>query len=253
MPSPGRCSAGCTSTRPATASCRTPRSRREMGTGARVWPRGPSRSNPRTWSRSRRSRRSSIHLGNFDESERIQRQALALNPNDPDTLAQLGWRLAIRGRWDEGLAYIERAIARTVNPPGWYYDLMTIHLYLEGRYREMLASAEHSAAGDPRESPSSPSPTALSATTRRRRQALAKMASRRRFCPRPRRRLAPLPAAREHRRRADRRPAQGRVEGAWCRGTGELIEAHQRARRRSSRQSVPRGELCRAQWLPRYQ
>ena len=88
------------------------------------------------------------HLGNFDESERIQRQALALNPNDPDTLAQLGWRLAFRGRWEEGLAYSERAIARTIDPPGWYYDTTTIHLYLEGRYREMLASAEHSAAGD---------------------------------------------------------------------------------------------------------
>ena len=90
-----------------------------------------------------------FHLGNFAESERIQRQALALNPNDPDTLVQLGWRLAIRGRWDEGLPYLERAIARTINPPGWYYDLITIHLYLEGRYREMLAAAEHSAAGDP--------------------------------------------------------------------------------------------------------
>ena len=73
-----------------------------------------------------------FHLGNFAESERIQRQALALNPNDPDTLAQLGWRLAIRGRWDEGLPYIERAIARTINPPGWYYDMITIHLYLAG-------------------------------------------------------------------------------------------------------------------------
>jgi tetratricopeptide (TPR) repeat protein len=88
------------------------------------------------------------HLGNFDESERIQRQALALNPNDPDTLAQLGWRLSLRGRWEEGLPYSERAIARSIDPPGWYYDMRTIHLYLEGRYREMLASAEHSAAGD---------------------------------------------------------------------------------------------------------
>lgn len=89
------------------------------------------------------------HLGSFDESDRIQRQALALNPNDPDTLAQLGWRLAFRGRWEEGLGYTDQAIARTVNPPGWYYDVSTIHLYLEGRYREMLASAEHSARGDP--------------------------------------------------------------------------------------------------------
>ncbi len=88
------------------------------------------------------------HLGNFDESERIQRQALALNPNDPDTLAQLGWRLSLRGRWEEGLAYSQRAIARTIDPPGWYHDPITIHLYLEGRYREMLASAKYSAAGD---------------------------------------------------------------------------------------------------------
>ena len=89
------------------------------------------------------------HLGNFDESERIQRQALALNPNDPDTLAQLGWRLALPRPLGRGSRLCERAIARTINPPGWYYDPITIHLYLEGRYREMLASAEHSAAGDP--------------------------------------------------------------------------------------------------------
>jgi tetratricopeptide (TPR) repeat protein len=88
------------------------------------------------------------HLGNFDESERIQRQALALNPNDPDTLAQLAWRLSYRGRWEEGLAYSERALARTIDPPGWYHDPKTIHLYLEGRYGEMLASARHTAAGD---------------------------------------------------------------------------------------------------------
>jgi len=86
----------------------------------------------------------SIHhyMGNFAESERIQRQALALNPNDPDTLAQLGWRLAVRGNWDEGIPYLERAIERTVSPPGWYFHLIAIHLYLQGKYPEMLATAE---------------------------------------------------------------------------------------------------------------
>ena len=88
------------------------------------------------------------HLGNFDEFERILRQALALNPNDPNTLAQLAWRLGLPRPLGSVSAYGERAIARTVDPPGWYYDPMTVHLYLEGRYREMLASAEHSAAGD---------------------------------------------------------------------------------------------------------
>jgi tetratricopeptide (TPR) repeat protein len=89
------------------------------------------------------------HRGNFDESERIQREALALNPNDPDTLAQLSWRLAFRGRWAEGLAYNEKARARAISPPGWYYDPMTIYLYVTGRYSEMLPYAEHSAAEDP--------------------------------------------------------------------------------------------------------
>jgi tetratricopeptide (TPR) repeat protein len=89
------------------------------------------------------------HRGNFDESERIQRRALALNPNDPDTLAQLSWRLSFRGRWTEGIAYNEKARARAISPPGWYYDPMTIYLYLQGRYEEMLPFAEHSAAEDP--------------------------------------------------------------------------------------------------------
>ncbi|WP_051614436.1 hypothetical protein [Phyllobacterium sp. UNC302MFCol5.2] len=88
--------------------------------------------------------RSSIYhyLGNFAESERQQRRALALNPNDPDTMAQLGWRLAVRGRFDEGIPLLKQAIERTVNPPGWYYHLIAIHEYLEGRYSEMLSTAQ---------------------------------------------------------------------------------------------------------------
>jgi TolB-like protein len=82
-----------------------------------------------------------FHLGRFDEFERLERKALALNPNDPDTLAQLGWRLAVRGRWDEGLGYAQRAIDRTISPPGWYFAVVIMHLYLEGRHAEMLAYA----------------------------------------------------------------------------------------------------------------
>lgn len=87
----------------------------------------------------------SIHhyMGNYKESVRYQRQALANNPNDPDTLVQLGWRLAIRGEFDEGIPYVEKAIARTVNPPGWYYHLIAIDHYMHGRYPEMLAAAKY--------------------------------------------------------------------------------------------------------------
>ena len=75
----------------------------------------------------------------------VQRGALALNENDPDTLAQLGWRLAARGEFDEGIAYLERAVARSANPPGWYFHLLAVRDYLEGDYQHMLEAAERSA------------------------------------------------------------------------------------------------------------
>ena len=81
------------------------------------------------------------YLGNYDDGERYARQALTMNPNDPDTLAQLGWRLAVRGNFDEGIPYLRRAIGRSVNPPGWYYHLIAVDHYMQGRYAEMLTAA----------------------------------------------------------------------------------------------------------------
>lgn len=52
------------------------------------------------------------YAGYYDESEKTQRAALALNPNDPDTLAQFGWRLAARGKWDGGMLLLQRDVAR---------------------------------------------------------------------------------------------------------------------------------------------
>lgn len=82
------------------------------------------------------------YLGNYEEGERLARRALELNPNDPDTLAQLGWRLAVRGNFNEGIPYIKRAISRTVNPPAWYYHLVAIDHYMKGKYAEMLTDAK---------------------------------------------------------------------------------------------------------------
>lgn len=86
------------------------------------------------------------YLGRYDESERIQRQALALNPNDPDTLAQLGWRLVVRGRYEEGAGYVQRAIDRSVKPPSWYFDTIAVERYMRGDYPGMLIAAKHSGA-----------------------------------------------------------------------------------------------------------
>ncbi len=81
------------------------------------------------------------YMGDFALSEQYQREALKLNPNDPDTLAQLGWRLAVRGNFNEGVTMLQAAIEKSANPPGWYYHLVVIDCYLKNRYDEMLKLA----------------------------------------------------------------------------------------------------------------
>ena len=65
-----------------------------------------------------------------------------MNPQDPEALAQLGWRLALRGRFDEGLPYLREAIDRALSPPGWYFQPIAIQAYLEGDYRGAIDAAE---------------------------------------------------------------------------------------------------------------
>ena len=84
-----------------------------------------------------------FYRGDYAAAEVLQRKVLALNPHDPDTLAQLGWRLAVRGD-REGLTYLEQAVARSANAPGWYYPLLSIYAYLDGDYARALDTAKKS-------------------------------------------------------------------------------------------------------------
>jgi len=83
------------------------------------------------------------YMGRYEDSERLARHAAELNPHDPDTLAQLGWRLAARGNFEEGIPFLEKAIERTANPPGWYFHMIAIDLYMKGDYQQMRQVAEH--------------------------------------------------------------------------------------------------------------
>lgn len=87
------------------------------------------------------------NLGQFDRAEELLRAALALNPEDPESLHQLGWRLAVRGRLKEGTDYLRKAIDRSIDPPLRYYNLIAIQDFLDGRYDDMLITARSSAAG----------------------------------------------------------------------------------------------------------
>lgn len=86
-----------------------------------------------------------FHRGAYAEAERLQREVLAMRPHDPEALAQFGWRLAMRGRFDEGLPYLREAIDRTISPPGWYFQPIAIQAYLEGDYRGAIDAAERAA------------------------------------------------------------------------------------------------------------
>jgi TolB-like protein len=84
-----------------------------------------------------------FYQGDYAAAEVLQREVLALNPHDPDILAQTGWRMAVRGD-REGLDHLERAVARSANPPGWYSHLIAVYAYLDGDYARALAAAERS-------------------------------------------------------------------------------------------------------------
>ena len=84
------------------------------------------------------------HTGRFGESVAAMRRALALNPNDPDAMAQLGWRIAVRGNFDGDPPYLRSAIDRTVSQPGWYFHMIACDDYLRGDYAAMLSDARRS-------------------------------------------------------------------------------------------------------------
>ncbi len=69
-------------------------------------------------------------------------QALALNPNDSDILADLGRCYSVIGEWQKGIPLIREAFARNPAHPNWYRIVIALHHYMNGRYDEALAEAE---------------------------------------------------------------------------------------------------------------
>ena len=84
-------------------------------------------------------------MGLYEESERIARRAVGLNVNDSRTLAEVGWRLAVKGKFDEGMPLMQEAIDRSADPPGWYFHLLAIDQLLKGDYTAMRPLAERAA------------------------------------------------------------------------------------------------------------
>jgi TolB-like protein/tetratricopeptide (TPR) repeat protein len=79
--------------------------------------------------------------GDFAAAERIQRHAIKLNPNDPESSAQLGWRLAVRGHSEQGIALLRQAITRSVRNPAWYNMALAIAEFAAGDLEQAYAEA----------------------------------------------------------------------------------------------------------------
>ncbi len=101
----------------------------------------------------------------FDLAGHHHARALALNPNDPQTMAQRANWLMHVGRLEEALAALDASLERDPFPPTWHWDVRGYVLYHLRRYREavlafrsvgaepfwiagMLAAA-HAQAGEP--------------------------------------------------------------------------------------------------------
>jgi len=81
----------------------------------------------------------------FDSETRL---ALQLNPNDPETLADIGHFLAFAGEFERGLELSLRA--RRLNPlhPGWYYFASVRWNYSRRDYAEAVADARRTGMED---------------------------------------------------------------------------------------------------------
>jgi adenylate cyclase len=79
--------------------------------------------------------------GEVEEALKAGERAVALSPNNAETLAEFGMRLALMGQWERGISLIDEAIARNPAHPGWYHTAPALNFYRQGRYAEALEEA----------------------------------------------------------------------------------------------------------------
>ena len=69
-------------------------------------------------------------------------QAIAINPNNPDALGNIGINLAWAGQWERGIALCHKAIALNPNFPGWIYLPLSYYAYKQQDYAAAMKWAE---------------------------------------------------------------------------------------------------------------
>lgn len=83
----------------------------------------------------------------LDEAFAVGDRALALNPNDTELLGQIGLLKGQSGRFEEGRALIEDALARNPGHSGFYHGGLAIIAYMQGDYETALREIEQPGLG----------------------------------------------------------------------------------------------------------
>jgi TolB-like protein len=78
----------------------------------------------------------------YEQARAHQRRAVALNPNDADTLARMGWLLPLLGEHEEGIELGERALRLNPYHPAWYQTFLPTAYYAVRRYHEAITAFE---------------------------------------------------------------------------------------------------------------
>jgi adenylate cyclase len=81
-----------------------------------------------------------LYQRQFDDAEFHLKQAISLNPNDPNNAVMMAWFAACVGRPDEGRNWMDKAYRLNPYPPPWYYSTHGIVFYAARRYAEAVAA-----------------------------------------------------------------------------------------------------------------
>jgi adenylate cyclase len=71
----------------------------------------------------------------------VGERALTLNPHNADVVADFGFKLAVSGHWNRGIALLEEAIAVSPVHPSWWHFAFVLNHYRQHQYEQSLAEA----------------------------------------------------------------------------------------------------------------
>jgi TolB-like protein len=83
------------------------------------------------------------YRGNLRATERCYQRAIALNPNDANTIVSIGGLLRNLGRPEEGIDRIREAMRLNPYHPDWYWAQLGMALYTARRYADSAESLGH--------------------------------------------------------------------------------------------------------------